>query len=207
MFALRGVTTAAEFVEATFSALESSSEETSMGTAMQGIGKELAWPSVIDAGDIMAEREGALWIIEVKSQTNTLNAASLASTIRSLKTRVERHASYRPATRQPIKAMIGVLRGPELDQTKIYAVPEHRTENRALHGFSYRYLVGRAFWSWLTGHPSIVPLLGDFREISAEVSLARQKAVERLQVDMYSALTAKQLTQDIYGVLRLAYEE
>lgn len=207
MFALRGVTTAEGFVEQAFSALESSSEETNMGTTWQRILKDLAQPAVLDAGDVLAEREGALWIVEVKSQTNTLNSSSLAQTVRSLKERVEYHSSFKQARRQPVKAAIGVMRGREVDREITFAAAGTRTENRALDGFVYRYLVGRAFWRWLTGRPSVLSLVGDFSAEAASLLQARVECLTRLQTEMAQLLADNGLPPTITSVITLSFED
>ena len=65
-----------------------------MGTAWQRMIKDLAWPTAIDAGDIMAERDGALWVVEIKAQTNTLNSSSSPQTLRALQDRVKYFSSF-----------------------------------------------------------------------------------------------------------------
>jgi len=207
MFALRGISTAHAFVEEAFTAFESSSEETHMGMTWQKILKDLSQPAVIDAGDILAERESALWVVEVKSQTNTLNSSSLAQTLRTLKNRVEYHSSFQQARRQPVRAMIGVMRGRERDQQVVYSAARTRTENRDLDGFSYRYLVGPAFWRWLTGRPNILSLIGDFSAEAASLQRARQDCLARLHEDMDALLTSRSLPDTIEALLTLTFEE
>ncbi|MEX0750592.1 MAG: PmeII family type II restriction endonuclease [Dehalococcoidia bacterium] len=206
MFALRGVATSDGFVEQAFAALESSSEETTMGHTWQRILKDLAEPAVIDAGDFLAEREGALWVIEEKSQTNTLNASSLAQTVRALKDRVERYRTFQQARRQPVKAMIGVMRGREDDREMRFPAGGPRTENRDLEGFEYRYIVGPAFWRWLTGRPSILSLIGDFTDATAVLVEARQDCLARLQLEIAELLAQHSLPPTIASVITLTFE-
>ncbi len=207
MYAVRGVQTAQEFLNQAFAALESSSEETNMGTTWQQIIKDLAWPSAIDAGDVMAERDGSLWVVEIKAQTNTLNSSSSPQTLRSLKDRVEYHGAFQPARRQSVRAMIGVLRGPSADRIETYRHDPRRAVNRDLDGFSYRYVVGSSFWVWLTGRPSVVELLGDFDSAGKRLRDARRACVERLGQDLDRMLRERGLVDDIQSVLRIAYGE
>ena len=188
MYAARGIATADEFVDAAFSAMESSSEETNMGTAWQRMIKDLAWPTAIDAGDIMAERDGALWVVEIKAQTNTLNSSSSPQTLRSLQDRVKYHSSFQQARHQPVRAMIGVLRGPDTDREEEYRVSERRNGNKDLDLFKYRYIVGRPFWRWLTGRPSVVSLLGDLPVSATSLRDQREQCVRRLKLEMAALL-------------------
>ncbi len=206
MFALRGVASSEAFVEQAFAALESSSEETNMGTTWQKILKDLSYPAVIDAGDILAERESALWVVEVKSQTNTLNSSSLPQTLRSLKERIEYHRSFQQARRQPVKATIGVMRGRESDQELTFTSTGTRTENRDLDGFTYRYLVGPAFWRWLTGRPSILSLIGDFSAEAASLAEARARCLANIQAEMRELLAKHDLSPTIASVIKLTFE-
>ena len=202
MFALRGVSSADEFIHDAFSALESSSEETVIGSTWQRIAQDLARPAVIDAGDILAERDGTLWVVELKSQTNTLNARSSPQTIRALKARVDDHASSRGVRRTSVRAMIAVLRGPS-QTTEVKFQPKRINDtNRDLIGFSYTYIVGREFWAWLTGRPNIVAFVGTHVGSGSELKAAKEQSLKKLKGEMQRLLTSKGLGTSISDLIR-----
>lgn len=202
MFAARGVTDAEGFAEEAFRAHESSSEEGVMGTAWQGVAKNLA--NAIEAGDLMCERDGALYVVEVKSQTNTLNSASGAQTVRSLKAKVKYQQSFSRQKKVQVLPAIGVVRGKSSDKVVAFKSSKARGENPDIEGYEYRRIVGREFWKWMTGYDGIIDLIGDLDDIDApEVVLAREESLRRLKSDLYRALERKGLGRTISDVLKL----
>src|SRR5699024_3802789 len=88
MFAARGVESADEYLDTAFNAVESSSEETVMGNHWQKILSAIS-ADTLDTGDLTTVRDGILWVCEVKSQTNTTNAASFPQELRGLRARMD----------------------------------------------------------------------------------------------------------------------
>lgn len=203
MFALRGVDSPAKFVVEAFSAWDSSSEETSMGNAWQRVAAELA-PSAVEAGDLWANRGSDLWVIEVKSQPNTLNAGGLADAVRKLQARVAERTRAHRVRSQAVKAAIGVIRGVASDELRVYGSPA--PEYADINGFEYRYLVGSKFWSWLIGRPSVVSILSDIEIDGSDLAISRIGALARLQQEMEHRLDDSGLHHTIDSVQKLADE-
>jgi hypothetical protein len=180
MFALRGVTTAQGFVENAFAAFESSSEEGMMGTTRQRIVTDLT-SGAIDLSDMVLQRDNVLWVVEVKAQTNTITGGLLPGALRILKDRRDRYARMRAAQPREVRAVLGVMRGPSADRERSYRAPGDDYWGR---GFTYRYIVGRAFWTWLTGWRSIESLVDDVEQISNRLNAAREEAKGRLSEQM-----------------------
>lgn len=204
MFALRGASDADQYVDMAFAALESSSEETVMGNVWQEIALELAQPAVTEAGDMLAERDGILWAVEVKTQTNTLNARSKMQTIRVLKDTVERHSREQTVRRRKVKAVIGVIRGKSRDSFETYDNPPTDTANPDLDGFCYRYLVGASFWKWLTGRDDISGLFTGIVGGESALLDARSAAISRLKQELNDKLSAAGHGSSISDVMALA---
>jgi len=204
MIALRGVQSADELLAELFAAFESSSEETHMGNAIQLIATELA-RSAIDLGDLLVdEPDGDLWVVEVKSQTNTVNSRSRPQILRILKRRVGEYGRYQPARPRTVRAMIGVLRGTSRDVMMNYRAVNHA--DRDIDGFEYRYLVGKAFWEWLTLRPGIYSLVGDISDLSVRIAVARSLCLDRMRTQMHDWLDLHDRPHDIPSVLRLVEE-
>lgn len=187
MMTLRGVPTAKKLLEQAFLAWESSSEETHMGGTAQEVAIALS-TGAIDLGDILIERDGSLWVVEVKSQTNTVNSRSLPRIIQVLKRRVDQYSRYQPSRRREVRAMIGVLRGEANDEVLRYRALNHLDQD--INGFEYRYLVGRSFWLWLTNRPSMFSLVGDTSSQTTTITRARDACFSRLSEELASWLDA-----------------
>ena len=99
MFAARGIDNAHDFVEEAFRACESSSEETVMGNTWQSIITAIS-SDTLDTGDMMTARDGALYVCELKSQSNTTNSASFPQELRELKDKCESQRRFRRASKQ-----------------------------------------------------------------------------------------------------------
>lgn len=202
MFAARGVKTADEFVEESFRAYESSSEEGVMGTLWQAIVAGLS-SNALDTGDLTAERDGALWACELKAQKNTTNSSSAVQELRDLKARMAEMGQYRRAKKQPIKGAYCVLRGPDIDEERTFT-PRRAAKDEDLRGFKYRYLSGKALWKWLVGVETPIDLIGDLYDLDVDdVRKAREECLVRLKKEMADTLKAKGLDNGIEDVLKL----
>lgn len=205
MFALRGVETAAEFVDAAFAAHESSSEEGPMATAWTTILKGLATMPVVEGGDLLAEDADTLWIIQIKNSTTTFTNPARVQTLRELQERVAHHKTFAMTKRKPVKAMIGVIRGPDYDNpNERYEGKRTRTENADIKGFTYRYIVGRPFWRFLTGRSGVLDLMPDWENDGRRLAAARTECVGRLKLAMRDELIRTGYKSDIRGVIALA---
>jgi len=204
MFAARGVLTADEFVEEAFRAMESSSEETVMGNLWQRTIAAIS-AKTLDTGDFISEKPDALWVCEVKSQTNTTNSTSVVQELRNLKTRTEDLKGYKRGSSKPLKSAFCVIRGPRADEERVFKVnPSRPKVNADLDGFQYRYLVGSAFWEWLTDYKSAKELVDNIGDLQvAKVRQAREACLARLKQEMSDALSAKGLGATMDDVLKL----
>ena len=204
MFAARGVLTADEFVEEAFHALESSSEETVMGNLWQRTIAAIS-TKTLDTGDFITEKPDALWVCEVKSQTNTTNSSSSVQELRTLKAKAEDLRQPRRGSSKPIKCAFCVIRGPRADETRTFHVnPRRPLIDADLEGFQYRYLVGSAFWEWLTDYKSAKELVENIGDLQvAKVRAAREACLARLKQEMSDALANKGLGATMDDVLKL----
>ena len=202
MLALKGASSADEFVEFAFSAFESSSEETKMGDVWQRIALDLADPPAIDASDMLLEREETLWAVEVKTQTNTLNSKSKPQTLRELQHSIDRFRSNRTVRRQKVQAMIGIVRGRARDTWQTFHTKLHDTANRDLDGFQYRYIVGKNFWKWLTGRDNIAPAFAAIETARVPMVEARSECIARLKLQMRTTLKTAELSNSIEDVIQ-----
>lgn len=201
--ALRGITTASGWVQEALHAHESSSEETIMGNAWQDILTQLA-DHAVGAGDLLIERDDRLWVVEIKSQINTLNSSSLPQTLRGLQRKVNEQRRVRTPRSRGVDAMIGVVNGSSLDEFKTF--PDTADENRDIANFPYRYMVGAAFKSWLTGMANPDELMESANERSAEIAAAREACLERLRGELSVLLTLRNLPDSIESVMLLRKE-
>ncbi len=204
MFAARGVWTSEDFVREAFHAKESSSEETVMGNTWQAFIGEMA-DNAIDTGDLTAERDGAIWLCELKSQKNTVNSASFPQEIRDLKRKVEIQNRYRRARKQPIRAAYCILRSNKsVDEMRVYHPTDDISANRDIDGFEYRWLEGKAFWLWLADVDEPAGLIEDASPIKVHnIVELRERSIQRVTKDMNDALDEHGLSHDINGILEL----
>ena len=204
MFAARGVATAEEFVEEAFRARESTSEETVMGNLRQRLCVAVS-KDTLDTGDITTARDGDLYVCELKSQRNTVNAASFPQELRELKERCTSIARHRRTSGQNVLPAFCVMRAPQaVDEWREYQCAPHDRANLDLSGFRYRYLQGSAFWQWLIGMDSIDDLIEDFGALDlGDVVQARVECLERLKGEMRQALEEEGLGASITDVLKL----
>lgn len=205
MYALRGITTAEGYIDVAFPALESSSEETVMGNTWQEILTRIS-ENTMDTGDITTERDGILWVCEIKSQTNTTNSSSLPQELRALRTRMEEITGRKRVSKQEVKAAFCVTRDKNpKDEFKTYKASAVQRENHDLNGFEYRYITGEKFWTWLTGYPSEAGLLMPLSAISGgdEVAEARTHCVQSLKCELLELLRKHNLSNSIDDLVKL----
>lgn len=204
MFAARGVKSAEEFVVEAFHACESSSEETVMGTTWQSIITAIS-SDTLDTGDMMTVRDDALYVCELKSQTNTTNSSSFPQELRQLKEKCEAQKRLKRASNQKVLPAFCVLRHEKsIDEWREYDPDIRDLANQDIKGFRYRYLAGAAFWQWLTGFDSVEGLVTNTSKINVgNISEARAECLVRLQDEMHSALEENDLGDSIADVLEL----
>lgn len=204
MFASRGVSSAEEFVSEAFRACESSSEETVMGTTWQSIIAAIS-SDTLDTGDMMTVRDNALYVCELKSQTNTTNSSSFPQELRELKDKCEAQRRFKRASNQEVLPVFCVLRNKKpIDEWRTFDPDARDVANQDIRGFKYRYLAGSAFWQWLTGFDSVEGLVDDLGRIDiGHVREARQECLDRLQEEMLEALRENNLGDSIADVLEL----
>ncbi|TAK81023.1 MAG: hypothetical protein EPO16_00460, partial [Dehalococcoidia bacterium] len=183
----------------------SSSEETHMGDCIQKIATDLA-ERAIDLSDLIVEKDGDLWIVEVKSQTNTLTGRFRNALRRELKQRVDEFSKPKRARGGRVRALIGVVRGDAVDQEIVCEFPAG-DEWADLNGFTYSYKVGKPFWEWLTGRPGIGSLIDAIPAEAAKVADARAACRPRLHQELEALLAARGEERGILAVLKLADEQ
>jgi hypothetical protein len=199
LYAFRGVATADEFVEQAFAAHESSSEETMWGHAWQAAIASVA-PNTVGGGDLRTERDGTLWIIQLKTGTEQ-NSAAEAQDLRLLKTKVRQETDHHPG-RKNVKAMYAIIRGKARAEWRHYKATN--PANADIDGFQYEYRVGADFLTWASAAITPAAMIEPFSVEIARVKTARQRCVEDAQRLLRQRLQDQGLPHDITGVLRLA---
>ena len=197
MISFHGMGSITEVVEHAFSAFESSSEEGVWGTTFQRIITEIS--TAVDAGDLYVQRGSVLWIVEVKSSTNTFTSASEAQTLREIKQRVNEHSRMRTPTVTSVRGLIGIMRGPASDEDKVYAGTKTGTED--IKGFGYKKLVGSAFLAWLTGYGDITQFMNGLEGQIIKVGQARNMALARIKEETEKLLGLRGLDNDTANLL------
>lgn len=203
MFASRGVVTSDEFVTEAFHARESSSEETVMGNQWQAFCGEVV-ENGLDTGDLTVDRDDALWMCELKSQKNTVNAASFPQEIRDLKRKVEIQSRFQRATRKPVKAAYCILRSStSKDEMTEFHSDEIRA-NRDIEGYEYRWLEGKAFWRWLADIDEPADLIDDVSRLDIRnIVELREQRLHQVMIDFNDRLDEHGLPHNMNGVLEL----
>lgn len=204
MFAARGIDNSYDFVDEAFKACESSSEETVMGNTWQSIITAIS-SDTLDTGDMMTVRDDALYVCELKSQTNTTNSASFPQELRELKDKCEAQKRFRRSSNQDVLPAFCILRSNKpIDEMRTYHPDSRDQANKDIDGFEYRYLAGSAFWRWLTGFDSVEGLVDDTSRISTgKVKQAREECRKRLQDEMSQALSEHGFGTTMNDVLEL----
>lgn len=205
MFAARGAKTAEDYLTEAFHAVESSSEETVMGSTWQLMIARMT--DAIDSGDFTVVRDNAVWVCELKAQPNTTNSTSFPGELRGLRTRQQEIARRRRVSGQPVKAAMCIARAErDIDEYRIYSASPIDTGNRDLDGFHYRYLSGSAMWRWLAGFDNPVGLLLPLSEIAeqSEANESRERAFSRLREELTAELSSYHLGTSIDDVAKLS---
>ncbi|RYN14721.1 hypothetical protein PG2006B_0019 [Bifidobacterium animalis subsp. animalis] len=205
IYALRGIETAEDYAREAFHAVESSSEETAMGTRWQELIASIA-ENAIDTGDLTATRDGAIYVIELKSQENTTNSSSFPNELRSLRQRMKEITGRKRASNQRVEAAICITRSTiSKDEWRTFEVSGVTQENADLKNFRYRYLSGTAMWQWLCGIDSPYGLIRPFSSINSEaVLLARESSLERVTTQLLEELDKNGLPHTLDGVAELS---
>jgi hypothetical protein len=198
LLALRGIHTADEFVEHAFSAFESSSEETMWGNAWQeALAK--ATPNTVGGGDLRTERDGTLWIIQLK--LGPQNAGTQAQDIRVLKGKVDQERDHHPG-RKNVKGMYAIVRGKPANEWR-----NHRSTvavNRDIDGFQYQYMRGSEFLRWVGAEFAHENLVAALTAQTERVRLARESSLAAVKDALMDRLRQAGLPLDVSGVLRLS---
>jgi hypothetical protein len=198
VYALRGVKSADEFAEQSFYAHEASSEETMLGNAWQAALAAIS-PNSVGGGDLRTERDGTLWIIQVKTSRGQ-NAGAEAQDLRMLKTKLVAETDHHPGRRN-VKAMLGFVRGPAADDWRTY-----RSQSRAnadIDTFQYHYMAGATFLKWCSADFDNTRLLDVLREQIDQVRTARRACLAELQGLLRQQLSQVGMAPTMESVLRL----
>jgi hypothetical protein len=198
LYRLRGIETATGFLEDAFRAHESSSEETVLGNSMQALVTALS-ESGVGAGDIFLERDGILWVIQVKSGKDTVPGWAWPEVFRDLKRKVMTQSRVSSPGRRGVQAMLGILRGTPPSDT----VETLRSDDPELNGFQYHKKVGSAFVGWMTGLNDLSRMAGTMHSRGADLALERESCQSRLRAELKDLLAAKGLDDDIESVYSL----
>lgn len=206
MMAMRGVGSSEELLDLALAAFESSSEETQMGSFVQRIATDLA-ARAVDLGDLVVETpDGDLWIVEVKSQTNTVTGTFRNDLLRKMKERLDAQSRHRRVRSGQVRALLGVIRGDARSEEITCSFPAG-DRYADLNGFRYTYKVGRPFWEWLTGRSGIASLVDAVPASAAQVAAARSAARTRLQAELEAAISGRGSERGVLAALRLADEQ
>ena len=175
-----------------------------MGNTWQAIITAIS-SDTLDTGDMMTVRDGALFVCELKSQTNTTNSASFPQELRELKDKCEAQRRFRRSSNQEVLPAFCVLRNNKsIDEMRVYEPDPRDQANQDIAGFEYRYLAGSAFWKWLTGFDSVEGLVDDVSRIKlGGVKQAREQCLNRLHQEMNDALKENGLGNSMNDVIEL----
>jgi len=198
LYALRGVRSSDEFVEHAFSAYESSSEETMWGNAWQEAIAKVA-PNTVGGGDLRAERDGILWIIQLK--LGPQNASSQAQDIRVLQTKTRNEIDHHPG-RRGVKAMYAIVRGAPRDDWKHFR--SKSPANADIVGFQYQLMVGLPFLKWVSADFDPAALVEGLADSTSLIASARLQCIAALKSRLAATLRANSLGEDMASVMTLA---
>jgi hypothetical protein len=199
LFAMRGIQTADEFVEQAFAAHESSSEETMWGHAWQAAIAKVS-PHTVGAGDLKTDRDGVLWIIEVKMGPQ--NAKSVEQDLRALRAKVRAESGVHHPGRKGVQAMYAFVRGAPRDK-----IEWHRSKTSTdadLDGFQYTHLVGLPFLRWVSADFTASALLAKLAARAAEIRSAREQCIADLKALLRQRLVEAGLEPTMAGVMALS---
>ena len=199
LYALRGIRDSDEFIDHAFPAFESSSEETVWGNAWQEAIAKVA-PNTVGGGDLRTERDGILWIIQLKMGAQ--NAGAQAQDIRVLQAKSLHEEREHHPGRKGVKAMYAIVRGRPTDKWDRY---RSRTQaNADINGFQYQLMVGFPFLEWISVEFDQQGLVRALSHITAEVPGARSECIVQLKAMLRERLSAAGLRDDLESVVTLA---
>jgi hypothetical protein len=196
-FALRGVRDADEFVGQVLPAFEAGSEETMLGNAWQAALAKL--PHTVGGGDLRTEREGELWIVQLKTSPKQ-NSSAHAQDLRLLRTKLLAERDHQPG-RRSVKAMMAYLVGPR--EFRWITHKERSLANADIDGFQYQRAVGEAFLEWIGISKQLAQLAVQVDDRPAQIRLAREKALERLKTELGQRLAAAGLPPTMDSIMSL----
>ena len=199
LYALRGIRNSDEFVEHAFPAYESSSEETVWGNAWQEAVAKVA-PNTVGGGDLRTERDGILWIIQLKMGAQ--NAGAEAQDIRVLQSKTRNEEREHHPGRKGVKAMYAIVRGSPRDKWKHYRA--RSAANADIDGFQYQLMVGIPFLEWISAEFDQSGLIRALGHLTEEVPPARSECIVQLKEMLRKRLSAAGLGDDLESVLSLA---
>jgi hypothetical protein len=197
-FALRGVAGVDEFVEQVLAAYEAGSEETMLGNAWQAAIATL--PHTVGGGDLRTERDGDLWIVQLKTSPKQ-NSSAHAQDLRMLRTKLLGERDHQPG-RRSVKAMMAYLTGPS--EFRWVTHKERSAANQDIDGFQYQRAVGQAFLSWIGISKPLAELAMQLGGPPAQIRSARQSALVRLKRELRARLRDEGLDDDMDSIMRLA---
>lgn len=198
LFAFRGVRTSTAFVDQALPAHEASSEETMMGNAWQSAISTIS-PHVVGGGDLRMERDGYLWIIQLKMSPKQ-NSAAKAQDLRLLRDKVLNERDHHPG-RRGVKPMLAFLTGPSQDRWVTHR--ERSRANADIHGFGYQVMAGRAFLEWVGAEHDPAALVNHLAVSAARVAAARGRTIDRLKSELGDRLRQHGLPDTIESLMRL----
>lgn len=199
-FLFRGIQTADDFAEQAFFAHEASSEETMLGNAWQSALAAIA-PNSVGGGDLRTERDGVLWIVQVKLSRGQ-NAGAEAQDLRMLKTKLARETDHHPGRRNR-KAMLGFVRGPARSDWVTYRA--NSPANADIDMFQYHYMAGRDFLQWCSADFERSALLTALAPAIEQIKIARVECLARVQELLRNALAARGLGTTAQDILDLTF--
>ncbi|MFN0147379.1 MAG: PmeII family type II restriction endonuclease [Dehalococcoidia bacterium] len=198
LYALRGVKTADEFIDHAFPAYESSSEETMWGNTWHKAIANAA-PRTVGGGDLRTERDGTLWIIELK--LGPQNANAVAQDLRSLRAKVRAETEHHPG-RRSVDAMYAFVRGEPRDMRKTYWAKS--PANKDIDGWSYQHMVGLPFLRWISADFDPAVLVERLSDVTAALPGLRERCLATLKEMLDERLRRAGLASDISGVMALS---
>ena len=199
LFALRGTRDVSEFVDAALAAHEAASEETMLGNAWQAAIAEIV-PHAVGGGDLRMERDGELWIVQLKMSPKQ-NSSAMAQDIRILRNKVLSERDHHPG-RHGVKAMVAFLTGDS--QSRWVTHRSRSPANADIDGFQYQVMAGEAFFSWIGVKHDPIGLLRELHTMPELVRQARAKGTARLKDELGALLADQGRPDSMLSIMELA---